>query len=238
MAEDKWSIAIVIVCRNALPALKRTIESVHQLADPRVRLYVVDGASSDGTGDYLHKTAATLADWITEPDAGIYDAMNKGWRMSPTDSSVLYLGAGDLLRRLPPSSELFDAHGQPWPIVLGQCLVGTTIFKSRWGNELRLRNTAHHQALLIHRRVWQEPPFNARLRVYADWDFNLRLLRSGLRARQVEGLLTYAEPGGVSWRHDLGETYRVARRHGGPLIGVAAYLLSGWALWRRGRSGG
>lgn len=231
-------IAIVIVCRNALAPLQATIASVQALADPRVRLHVVDGASEDGTPAFLRDSSDALAGWLSEPDAGIYDAMNKGWRMAAAEAWVLYLGAGDTLLALPPTAELFDRAGRPWPVLLGRCSIGGQAFRSRWGAEMHLRNTAHHQALLLHKPVSPEPPFDTRLRVYGDWDFNLRLLRRGLKARPIASLQTHAEPGGVSWHHDLDEIRQVAQRHGGRLAGIAAYVLNSRSLRRRMRRHG
>jgi glycosyltransferase involved in cell wall biosynthesis len=237
MSHAEAPIAIVIVCRNALAGLQRTIASVCDAKDRRARLYVVDGASTDGTVAYL-QTLGSQTLWISEPDAGIYDAMNKGWQLAPVDAHVLYLGAGDLLLQLPAVAELIDVAGQPYPVLLGQCDVGAVNFRSRWTAEMRLRNTAHHQALMVHRSVSSTPPFDTSLRVYGDWDFNLRLMKRGLHARHVQTLRTHAEPGGVSWHHDLPEIRLVAKRHGGALVGIAAYALNRWSLWRRERVNG
>jgi glycosyltransferase involved in cell wall biosynthesis len=237
-ATQPSSIAIVVVCRNAREALGSTLASIRALREPRALPVVIDGASTDGTPELLR----SLDDWVfharSEPDGGIYDAMNKGWQACPQDAHVLYLGAGDLLRQLPAPAELVDELGRPWPVVLGRCDIGRTAFRSRWGAEMRLRNTAHHQALMIHRSVAQQPPFDASLRIYGDWDFNLRLMLSGHSARNLASLRTYAEPGGASWRHDLGEIALVARRHSGPLVAAAAYALNRWSLRRRERGHG
>jgi Glycosyl transferase family 2 len=232
------SLAIVVVCRNAREALGHTLESIRAVNDPRVLPIVIDGASNDGTQALLRSLEGWTFHARSEPDGGIYDAMNKGWQACPQDAYVLYLGAGDLLHKLPTPADLVDSLGHPWPVVLGRCEVGGTAFRSRWGAEMRLRNTAHHQALMIHRSVALEPPFDPALRIYGDWDFNLRLMSSGYKARNVESLCTYAEPGGASWRHNLSEIAKVARRHSGPLVAAAAYALNRWSLWRRERGHG
>jgi glycosyltransferase involved in cell wall biosynthesis len=232
------SIAIVVVCRNVRKALGHTLDSIRSVDDPRVLPIVIDGASSDGTSDLLRSLEGWTFHARSEPDGGIYDAMNKGWQACPRDAHVLYLGAGDLLHQLPAPAELIDELGRPWPVVLGRCDIGATAFRSRWGAEMRLRNTAHHQALLIHRSVARQPPFDASLRIYGDWDFNLRLLSSGHHARHVDSLRTYAQPGGASWRHDLVEIALVARRHSGPVVAAASWALNRWSLWRRERGHG
>jgi glycosyltransferase involved in cell wall biosynthesis len=228
-------IAVIMVCRNALPALKETIRSIENLGDARLLPIIIDGASTDGTAEWL----STLADWAysssSEPDRGIYDAMNKAWDRVPEDALVLFLGAGDLLFELPPDSALRGSDGRRLPLILGDTLVGKHPYRSRWRAEIRLRNTAHHQAMLVWKRVAPQAPFDSTLRVYADWDFNLRLYRQGLYARHVQGLRTYAAPGGASWSMDLVEMRSVARRHSGWVVGTISWALNGVTRWRRRR---
>lgn len=229
-------IAIVVVTLNCLPLLEETVCSIRALADPRIDPILIDGASTDGTAERVIALRGWARYAISEPDRGIYDAMNKGWLAAAHDSYVLYLGAGDTILELPPDRDLTDAAGEPYPLVMGHCSVGDVPFHSRWGTEMRLRNTAHHQALLVRRSLCATAPFDPGLRVYGDWDFNLRLLNRGLRARHVHGLRTHACTGGVSWRHDLAEIRKVASRHSGIWAGVAAYALNGVSRWRRDRS--
>ena len=230
-------IAVIVVTRNCLAALNDTVDSLRALNDARIQPILIDGASTDGTAGRV----AELGDgWAhharSEPDRGIYDAMNKGWRVAPPDAFILYLGAGDLVFELPVDGALRDPAGRAIPLALGRCSVGEMQFRSRWSAEMRLRNTAHHQAMLVHKSVSPEPPFDIGLRIYGDWDFNLRMLEAGVMARHVPGFRTYAEAGGASWRHDLAEIRVVAARHGGPLIGAAAFALNQVSRWRRDRS--
>jgi glycosyltransferase involved in cell wall biosynthesis len=233
--EGATPIAVIVVCRNALDRLKATLASIERLADPRVRIVVIDGASSDGTPGYLRESGGWAHFTVSEPDGGIYDAMNKGWSAAPAGSYVLYMGAGDLLLELPPAGELVDLDGRSLPVVLGHCTVGSMSFDSRWGWEMQLRNTAHHQAMMVLKDVWPRPPFDTTLRLYADWDFNLRLLKAGIRAHKAKGFRSYAEPGGASWAMDVNEIRKVASRHGGRLVGAAAWALNSVSRWRRQR---
>lgn len=85
-------ITVVTVARNAREALKKTMESVMAQTYPELEYIVVDGASSDGTRDMLEHTKNIR--WISEPDKGIYDAMNKGIDMS-TGEWIIFMNAGD-----------------------------------------------------------------------------------------------------------------------------------------------
>ena len=228
-------IAIVVVTRNCLAALNATVDSIRRLNDSRVWPILVDGASTDGTAERVLSLRGWAHHADSAPDSGIYDAMNKGWAAAPADAFILYLGAGDVVLALPADSDLREPGGQPVPVALGECDVGDMRFKSRWGAEMRLRNTAHHQALLVHKSVSPSPPFDVGLRIYGDWDFNLRMLTNGIIARRVPGFQTFAEAGGVSWRHDLAEIRAVATRHSGSLLGAFAFALNQVSRWRRDR---
>ncbi len=93
------NISVITVCKNARDMLRRTMESVFSQIYPQVEYLVIDGASSDGTGDllkeYEQKIRPSLCfKWISEPDSGIYEAMNKGITMARGDL-LTFLNAGD-----------------------------------------------------------------------------------------------------------------------------------------------
>jgi glycosyltransferase involved in cell wall biosynthesis len=210
------AVTVVTVCRNPGGLLEQAIASVAALQRHDVAHVVIDGASSDGTMAYLRAMPHRLAHWQSERDTGIYDAMNKGWAVAGADSYVLFLGADDRLVSLPSAAELAQARGRGAVLIYGQVTVGETPFVSRFTEELRFGNTLHHQALLVDKGRHPEPPFDARLRVYGDWDFNLRLWRQGVRAEYLPSLRSQAGPGGVSSSQPLGETLRIVHRHSGP----------------------
>ena len=219
-------IAVITVCRNPGALLREAIESVQALHDARVRQIVIDGASTDGTPAYLQSIGAQLHHGRSEPDGGIYDAMNKGWAEAPADAWVLYLGADDRLLQLPDAAELQAVEAAGHGIVYGTTLLGERPFRSRLDGSIRFRNTLHHQSLLVRKGLSPTPPFDTTLRVYGDWDFNARLWRQGERAVFSAALRAYAAPGGASAPRPLGESYAVGRRHGGLIGGAVAWLLA------------
>jgi glycosyltransferase involved in cell wall biosynthesis len=228
MLDTSAPLAIVIVVRNALLPLQATLDSVFALAYPHVRVIVIDGASTDGSREYLNSQSDRLHFMVSEPDHGIYDAMNKGWHAAPEDCFVMYLGAGDLVLSLPSASETELAARDRVGVVLGECMVGDVAFRSRWTSEMYLRNIAHHQALMVRKAIHPASPFDVNLRIYGDWEFNLRLFKAGVGVRFLGSLQTYADPNGVSARHALREITHVARKHGGPLVGLLSFCLN-WA---------
>jgi glycosyltransferase involved in cell wall biosynthesis len=230
---NSTTISIIIVCRNACVALEKTLRHMFELGDQRVRLIVIDGASNDGTLSVLDACRERLFYCVSEPDNGIYDAMNKGWVAAVDDSYVMYLGAGDKVLTLPAPEDTLNADGSAAQVLMGDCLIGDSLFVSRWGRSMRYHNTAHHQALLIHKRLHPGPPFDSRLRIFGDWDFNLRLFNAGIQAKHVERFRAYAAPDGTSSNPDLQEVVAVATRHSGQWAGCFAWArYRAFLIWR------
>jgi putative colanic acid biosynthesis glycosyltransferase len=88
------TVSIITVVRNAAAALTRTIGSVRAQTYPRIEFVVVDGASTDGTADVIRTSRALIDKAVSEPDRGLYDAMNKGKGMASGDFAM-FVNAGD-----------------------------------------------------------------------------------------------------------------------------------------------
>src|SRR6266567_5821212 len=98
----KSRISIITVVKNGASHLEETILSViGKKTTAEIDYIIVDGGSIDGTTDIIRKYADHISYWISEPDAGIYDAMNKGWVAAADNCFILFLGAGDRLISLP-----------------------------------------------------------------------------------------------------------------------------------------
>ena len=87
-------LAIITICYNDRIGLERTLASVLAQKVKGLEHIVIDGGSTDGGLEVIHQYADRLAYWVSEPDAGIYHAQNKGWRRA-TAPWVLFLNAGD-----------------------------------------------------------------------------------------------------------------------------------------------
>lgn len=184
---------------------------------------VIDAASSDGTVEIIRRHAGRLFYWISEKDDGIYHAMNKGWQAARAGSFILFLGAGDRLLSLP------DLTGyRSGQVVYGTVQLGEDLFfRPGTGFRLKLYNSLHHQALLINKALHPEPPFDTRFPVYADFDFNQRLLKGGAQFVFAADFSCYALPGGVSDASGISESLRVIRKNFGwfwTLLALAGFL--------------
>ena len=90
------TIAVVTVCLNDLAGLKKTYESVHGQTMPPLQWIVADGASSDGTVEWLGHTEWAPMSWSSKADGGIYQGMNGGIERAQADY-LLFLNSGDTL---------------------------------------------------------------------------------------------------------------------------------------------
>lgn len=87
-------VSVITVVRNVVDNLEQTIQSVIKQTYPHIEYIIIDGGSTDGTIDIIKKYESKIAYWISEPDNGIYDAMNKAIRVMRGEGH-LFLNAGD-----------------------------------------------------------------------------------------------------------------------------------------------
>ena len=87
-------ISVVTVSYNAVATIEQTLLSVINQTYPNIEYIIIDGGSTDGTVDIIKKYADEIVYWISEPDKGIYDAMNKGIKKA-NGEWINFINAGD-----------------------------------------------------------------------------------------------------------------------------------------------
>lgn len=87
-------ISVVTVSYNAVGTIEQTLLSVINQTYPNIEYIIIDGGSTDGTVDIIKKYADEIVYWISEPDKGIYDAMNKGIKKA-NGEWINFINAGD-----------------------------------------------------------------------------------------------------------------------------------------------
>ncbi|OUL37709.1 hypothetical protein BV372_01800 [Nostoc sp. T09] len=219
-------ITIITVVFNGGEYIESTIKNVLEQKYENIEYIVIDGGSNDGTLEIIRKYEAHIEYWISEPDKGIYDAMNKGWAVADNNSHILFLGAGDLILSLPAVNQLRSNKA-----IFGKVSMGNNgFFKSTSDWKLKLGNTLHHQGLLIHKSLCNEPPFNTQYKVYADYDFNARLFNKGINFVFSESFFAYALPDGLTSQLYVQECLSIIEKNFGILWKVLAaiyYLYQG-----------
>lgn len=185
-------ITVVFRARQHLPAL---LDSILEPRREGVELIVVDGGSDDGTVEYLQSLDNQIDYWCSEPDQGIYDAMNKAIEHA-RGAYLLHLNAGDRLLRI-PTPELqralqYQLDLLSFPVELDR---GGT-FHPSYGRMLRYNNTLHHQGTFYRREHF--PLYDLRYRIFADFDVNQRLSKAGAKGWIMQQAVAWHDRGGVS----------------------------------------
>lgn len=220
------TINVVTVVFNDVNHLEETIKSViHQKQnriDLNIKYFVVDGGSTDGTLELLNKYNNSIDQWTSAADRGIYDAMNKGLQMV-NDGYILFLGAGDRVISLLDVKLLI---GHETKVFYGNVWKGNELFISNLDRKLRLGNTLHHQALLIHKSLFPATGFNIKYRAYADYDLNARLFASGVEFIKVDELVGFQMPGGLTSKIHVREALDIIRNYFGLVEFYIALLRS------------
>jgi len=238
-------ITIATVVRNGARTLADCIQSVVGQAYPDLEYLVIDGASTDGTLDVLRRFHGRITRWVSEPDGGTYDAMNKATRMA-TGDFILFLGADDAL--LADLSDVAPRLADPRTIYYGDAFWprSNRRYDGPFGaRKLAVRNICH-QAIFYPRAVFERRSFDTRYRYQADWELNMRCLSDPeLRFEYLPLVVArYNDSDGASTRNrDLAleaDYPRLLWRHF-PLhvaIPLAALALGGRALRALGLRGG
>ncbi len=251
-------ITYVTITFNAAKVLQRTLDSVLQQDYPNIVHLIIDGASTDDTlklvDDYIARSNAAenghRIQVTSEPDKGIYDAMNKGLRSLDGDY-VCYLNAGDFLPSPDTVSRIITSltsHLSPLTSPLPAVMYGDTDIVDGEGRFLRHRRLAPpehltwksfrqgmlvcHQAFYARTDFAIATPYDMQYRYSADVDWCIRVMKAA--AKENVPLLNlkmvvanYTEEGQTTLHHreSLWERYRVMEHHYGR---VQTFLLHSW----------
>jgi len=232
---------VVTVAFDAVRTIESCLESVAAQSLSGVEHLVVDGGSTDGTVDVLRAWDRRVAWWASEPDRGIYDAMNKG--IAAARGEWLYFfGADDVLAGPDVLERCALYLGGGAAVVYGDVrFTNGHLFRSKAGPKLLIGNTVHHQGAFYAARVFDGWRYDTSLRLVADYDLNLRLYRASERFARADVVVAECGDEGAS-NVRMGESFRemnrVRRRHlGAPastaLTGVLAAELGAYFLLRR-----
>lgn len=200
-------ISIIIVVFQSRDELQLVLESVLRSKSPKIEIIVIDGGSDDGSIDVLRKYDSEIDYWVSEPDKGIYDAMNKGIAAA-RGLFIYHINAGDRLLYL-PIRELLESDDQDYDVVsFAVSIDGKRVYRPSAGWRLKINNTLHHQGTFYRRSKF--PGYNLTFRVFADFDANQRLAIQGARIKLWDIVVALYSSDGASSQRDAGaELFRV-----------------------------
>lgn len=226
MKEIKFSI--ITICYNAEATLEKTIQSVLSQTYPEVEYIIVDGASKDNTLAIINKYKAQLSKVVSEPDKGLYDAMNKGIGLA-TGDYLCFLNAGDCFHS---STTLQDAVNTISTDVLPDVIYGETALVDADGTFLRMRrlqtpNVLNWQSfkqgmLVCHQAFWMKrslaEPYDLSYRFSSDFDWCIRMMKKSTTLHNTHlTLIDYLNEGITTQNHkaSLKERFHIMAKYYG-----------------------
>ncbi len=232
---DKPAVSIITVVRNGERYLNQTIASVLAQTYDNIEYIIVDGGSTDGTLDIIREYDDRISYWISESDCGISDAFNKG--IAAAEGQIIGLVNSDDwmspdqveqgVKALRASSadfvfgdlQIHDSHGDPKHI-----LRGDPFYAKRIDSKMPELN---HPSVLAKRSAYEKIGlFNTQFRYAMDYEWMLRLHKSGGAGLYAATVVGHMRETGVSHRMFIGslrEVRKIAIHYGQSV--VAAYYL-------------
>ena len=228
--------SIITVTYNAGAVLEDTIQSVITQTYRNVEYIIVDGGSKDHTLDIINRYREHIHTLVSEPDKGLYDAMNKGIRLA-TGDYLCFLNAGDELHE----DDTLQLMGHSITgTELPDVLYGETAIVDEEGHFLRMRRLSApenlnwksfkdgmlvcHQAFFPRRELAE--PYDLRYRFSADFDWCIRIMKKSHTLHNTHlTLIDYLNEGMTTRNHraSLHERFRIMCRHYGYLSTLARH---------------
>ncbi len=207
---QKPVLSVITIVYNNVMDIERTMLSVLNQTYPHIEYLVIDGASTDGTTAIIKKYQSRLAKFVSEPDKGIYDAMNKGLLLA-TGDYVLFMNSGDELFDSTTVAEVF-ATAADADIYYGE----TEMYNENWESLGQRRHQApenfswksfrygmsiSHQAIYLKRSI--TTPYDLQYKYSADIDW---IIKAAKKARTIVNTKRYVAKylvGGISKQKHL-----------------------------------
>lgn len=233
--------SLITVTYNAGAVLEDTIQSIITQTYKNVEYILIDGASTDNTMRIIERYRDHIHTVVSEPDQGLYDAMNKGLSLA-TGDYVCFLNAGDCLHEddtlLDMVHSVAASHEAPCP---PDVLYGDTALVDSEGHFLRMRRLTppehltwksfRHGMLVCHQAFFARraiaPHYDLRYRFSADFDWCIRVMK---QARYLHNthltLVDYLDEGLTTRNHraSLIERFHIMCRHYGTVPTVMRHL--------------
>lgn len=226
--ENLSLITVITVCYNSAGTIRRAFDSILQQTYKCIDYVVIDGSSSDGTIDILKQYEEAFDSrgiryrWISEPDEGIYDAMNKGIAMAQGDI-IGTLNSDDFYE--PHTLQVIAAAFKKHPdvgIFYGLLRIlragkELQIYRYRYENylldlEMEIYSATQHPTCFVFRDVYHQiGVFDISFSVAADYDFLIRAMQSSIKFYPLDVVLSNFSWGGISVR--MTENDRLKQRN-------------------------
>lgn len=199
-------ISIITVVYNGEAYLEKTIQSIVSQTYQNIEYIIIDGGSSDATLDIIKKYENKISHWISEPDKGIYDAMNKGVKLA-NGNFVNFMNADDtiyennaiekVVEQIIDKDSLYYTRAS---VVSDRvCWIYPDYDVKDYQKWLKL-NLPNHQTMFFPKKFYQSTLYDLRLRIGADDDYKLFAIEE-CNVKFIDIVFVEFKRGGVSSNH-------------------------------------
>lgn len=202
-------LSIIIPCFNQTKELCDCLESISKQTFKSYEIIVIDGGSEENLENIL-KSISVKIKFISEPDLGVYDAMNKGLSLANGDW-LYFMGVDDafydddVLKSLTP---FFEKDGVE--LLIGSILYrfkkddsifvrkNKGLFKPLWSRLIWLKNTLPHQGIFYHKSLFEKKRYDTKYKVLGDYAFNLNLWKRNVSVLILDHIIASCGTQGLS----------------------------------------
>jgi len=165
-------LSVVIVVYNAASCIEQSLLSVINQKYKNIELIVIDGGSTDGTVDIINRWKDKISYWVSEPDNGVYDAMNKAVDAA-TGKWIYFLGAGDILVDI--VDKVIPMFKNDKTVYYGDVYRNDllSVYDGRYTPFRLSRLSICHQAIFYPIEAVKRYKFNTKYKVQADHHLNM-----------------------------------------------------------------
>lgn len=212
-------ITIITVCYNCINTIEQTIKSVLVQDYEHIEYIIIDGGSTDGTVEIIKKHSSQISKWISEPDKGIYDAMNKGIGMASGDW-IHFRNSGDYFLSIHTISDVFrNGIPEDVAVVHGDCYYvypgyytqqKPAILSIPFNQDMPVL----HPATFVRTCYHKEMLFDLRYKSSSDYNFFYGLCKKGVIFLYIPIVVATFEIGGFSsnWERTFWEDRRIQEK--------------------------
>jgi glycosyltransferase involved in cell wall biosynthesis len=212
-------ISIITVVYNGVKTIEQTIVSVLNQSYENIEYIIIDGASKDGTLDVIQKYDNQIDIWISEPDGGIYDGMNKG--ISYAKGELIGIINADDWYESEIISLIADCYKNNGKKVVIHGLLRNfkdEQFYSIKGNSINVLryDMVQHPTCFIPKSIYEQyGTYDVKYKYSADYDLILRYVNLGIEFKFIEKIIANFRVGGGSTSNNAQkEKYLILKRHG------------------------
>lgn len=169
-------ISIITVSYNAVATIEQTVLSVINQDFEDFEYIIVDGGSTDETVEIIKKYQDRITLWVSEPDRGIYDAMNKGIRYAKGEF-LYFIGADDILIDNFVLKKVSCFLTSKYNVYYGNVIFKkmNLLYDGEFNSFKIVTRNISHQSIFYSKTVFDEFQYNTVYKIFADYDLNLKL---------------------------------------------------------------